>query len=76
MGVFINGLIVFIGLCELILVEIKVLLFGVMVGLVGCYCGLMVKGGFKGVGNVVNEIVVYVFICFFVINVVMIVIGV
>ena len=45
-------------------------------GLVGCYRGLTVKGGPKGVGNAVNETVVYAFICLFVINVIMTAIGV
>ncbi len=75
-GAFINGLTVLTGLRELILAEIKALLFGVMAGLVGCYRGLTVKGGPKGVGNAVNETVVYAFICLFVINVVMTAIGV
>ncbi len=44
-------------------------------GLVGCYRGLTVKGGPKGVGNAVNETVVYAFICLFVINVIMTAIG-
>ena len=45
-------------------------------GLVGCYRGLTVQGGPKGVGNAVNETVVYAFICLFVINVIMTAIGV
>ena len=64
------------GLGELVLAEVKALLFGVMAGLVGCYRGLTVKGGPKGVGNAVNETVVYAFICLFVINVMMTAIGV
>jgi phospholipid/cholesterol/gamma-HCH transport system permease protein len=75
-GAFINGLTVLTGLAELVLSEIKALLFGVVAGLVGCYLGLTVKGGPKGVGNAVNETVVYAFICLFVINVVMTAIGV
>src|SRR6201995_450430 len=75
-GAFINGLTVLTGLRELILAEVKALLFGVMAGMVGCYRGLTVKGGPKGVGNAVNETVVYAFICLFVINVVMTAIGV
>ena len=73
---FINGLTVLTGLRELVLAEVKALLFGVMAGLVGCYRGLTVKGGPKGVGNAVNETVVYAFICLFVINVVMTAVGV
>ena len=75
-GAFINGLTVLTGLRELVLAEVKALLFGVMAGLVGCYRGLTVKGGPKGVGNAVNETVVYAFICLFVINVIMTAIGV
>ena len=75
-GSFINGLTVLTGLPELILAEIKALLFGVVAGLVGCYRGLTVQGGPKGVGNAVNETVVYAFICLFVINVIMTAVGV
>src|SRR5246127_1304427 len=75
-GALINGLTVLTGLGELVLAEVKALLFGVCAGLVGCYRGLTVKGGPKGVGNAVNETVVYAFICLFVINVVMTAIGV
>src|SRR5574338_1228556 len=50
-GAFINGLTVLTGLGELVLAEIKALLFGVVAGLVGCYRGLTVKGGPKGVGT-------------------------
>jgi len=75
-GAFINGLTVLTGLPELILAEIKALLFGLVAGLVGCYRGLTVKGGSKGVGIAVNETVVYAFICLFVINAIMTAIGV
>jgi phospholipid/cholesterol/gamma-HCH transport system permease protein len=67
-GSFINGLTVLTGLAELVVSEVKALLFGVCAGLVGCYLGLTVKGGPKGVGEAVNETVVYAFICLFVIN--------
>jgi phospholipid/cholesterol/gamma-HCH transport system permease protein len=75
-GAFINGLTVLTGLPELLLAEVKALLFGVVAGLVGCYRGLTVKGGAKGVGIAVNETVVYAFICLFVINVIMTAVGV
>ena len=75
-GAFINGLTVLTGLPELMLAEVKALLFGVVAGLVGCYRGLTVQGGPKGVGVAVNETVVYAFICLFVINVIMTAIGV
>ncbi|MGB2920057.1 MAG: ABC transporter permease [Mycobacterium sp.] len=75
-GSFVNGLTLLTGLGELVLAEVKALLFGVCAGLVGCYRGLTVKGGPKGVGEAVNETVVYAFICLFVINVFMTAIGV
>jgi phospholipid/cholesterol/gamma-HCH transport system permease protein len=75
-GAFINGLTILTGLPELVLAEVKALLFGVCAGLVGCYRGLTVKGGPKGVGNAVNETVVYAFVCLFVINVLMTAVGV
>jgi phospholipid/cholesterol/gamma-HCH transport system permease protein len=75
-GAFINGLTVLTGLGELVLAEVKALLFGVVAGLVGCYRGLTVSGGPKGVGTAVNETVVYAFICLFVINVIMTAVGV
>lgn len=75
-GAFISGLTVLTGLPELIISEVKALLFGLCAGLVGCYRGLTVKGGPKGVGNAVNETVVYSFICLFVINVLMTAIGI
>jgi phospholipid/cholesterol/gamma-HCH transport system permease protein len=75
-GAFINGLTILTGLGELVVSEFKALLFGVMAGLVGCYRGLTVKGGPKGVGDAVNETVVYAFVCLFVINVIMTAIGV
>ena len=73
---FVSGLTVLTHLGELVLSEVKALLFGVVAGLVGCYRGLTVKGGPKGVGVAVNETVVYAFICLFVINVIMTAIGV
>ena len=75
-GAFINGLTILTGLGELVISEFKALLFGVMAGLVGCYRGLTVKGGPKGVGEAVNETVIYAFICLFVINVLMTAIGI
>lgn len=75
-GAFINGLTILTGLGELVLAMVKALLFGVFAGLVGCYRGLTVQGGPKGVGVAVNETVVYAFICLFVINVIMTAVGV
>jgi len=75
-GAFINGLTVLTGLPELLLAQVKALMFGLVAGLVGCYQGLTVKGGPKGVGTAVNETVVYSFIGLFVINVIATAVGV
>ena len=75
-GAFINGLTILTGLGELVLAMFKALLFGLLAGLVGCYRGLTVQGGPKGVGIAVNETVVYAFICLFVVNVILTAVGV
>ena len=49
---------------------IKAALFGLAAGLIACYKGISVGGGPPGVGNAVNETVVYTFMALFVINVV------
>ena len=56
--------------------RVKAALFGLFAGLVGCYQGLNVKGGAKGVGDAVNETVVYSFMALFVVNVVVTAVGV
>ncbi|MHA3019217.1 MlaE family ABC transporter permease [Mycobacterium sp. BMJ-28] len=75
-GAFINGLTILTGLGELVLAMFKAVLFGLLAGLVGCYRGLTVQGGPKGVGIAVNETVVYAFICLFVVNVILTAVGV
>jgi phospholipid/cholesterol/gamma-HCH transport system permease protein len=51
-------------------------MFGLIAGLVGCYRGLIVRGGSKGLGTAVNETVVLCFIALFAVNAVMTTIGV
>jgi phospholipid/cholesterol/gamma-HCH transport system permease protein len=48
--------------------EAKALVFGVVAGLMACYKGLTAKGGPKGVGDAVNQTVVFTFMLLFVIN--------
>lgn len=57
-----------VGIPDLIQSECKAIVFGMLAGLVGCYRGLIVKGGPKAVGNAVNETVVYSFMTLFVAN--------
>lgn len=56
---------------DLYLGVLKGLAFGVMGGLVACYKGLNPGGGPQGVGNAVNESVVYSFVLLFIINTVL-----
>jgi phospholipid/cholesterol/gamma-HCH transport system permease protein len=75
-GAFAAGITLLTGTNELIISAVKALLFGLVAGLVACYRGLTVSGGAKGVGNAVNETVVYAFMALFVINVVVTAIGI
>ena len=48
--------------------EAKALVFGLVAGLMACYKGLTAKGGPKGVGDAVNQSVVFTFMLLFAIN--------
>ena len=43
-------------------------MFGLLAGLVACFMGLNVKGGPKGVGDAVNQTVVFSFMLLFFAN--------
>ena len=75
-GAFVAGLTVLTGLPELLIAVIKAGLFGLSASLIACYKGLSVGGGPAGVGNSVNETVVYSFLALFVINVIATAVGV
>ena len=75
-GPFVAGLTVFVGLPEIIVALIKSGLFGLAASLIACYKGIFVEGGPAGVGNAVNETVVFSFVALFVINVVATAVGV
>ncbi len=68
-GAFAAGLTLFTGLPDIILGVVKGALFGVAAALIACYKGMSVRRGPQGVGNAVNETVVYSFVALFVINV-------
>ncbi|MEJ8279427.1 MlaE family ABC transporter permease [Pseudonocardia spirodelae] len=70
-GQFIDSLTLITGSGELIHSQIKATIFGMLGGFVACYRGLNVAGGAKGVGNAVNETVVYTFVLLFPVNVVL-----
>jgi phospholipid/cholesterol/gamma-HCH transport system permease protein len=75
-GAYLSTLTVLTGLPEVVIAMIKAATFGLIAGLVGCYRGLTVHGGSKGLGTAVNETVVLCFIALFAVNVALTTIGV
>lgn len=75
-GAFAAGLTVITGLADVLIALIKATLFGLTAGLIACYKGISVGGGPAGVGNAVNETVVFTFIALFAIDVVATAVGV
>lgn len=69
-GAFASGLTLLVGLPQVIACLLKAALFGLAAGLIGCYKGISVGGGPQGVGDAVNETVVYTFMALFVIDVI------
>lgn len=67
-GPFATSLTLIVGLRIVLFVTLQTLLFGLVAGLVTCYKGSTVSGGPQGVGNAVNETVIYVFMALFVID--------
>jgi phospholipid/cholesterol/gamma-HCH transport system permease protein len=67
-GAYAASLTLLIGLPDAIIAVIKATMFGLAAGLIACYKGFTVGGGPQGVGNAVNETVVYTFMALFVIN--------
>ena len=75
-GAYVSTLTLITGLPEVVLSIVKSAVFGLIAGLVGCYRGLTVRGGPKGVGIAVNETLVLCIIALFAVNVVLTSIGV
>jgi phospholipid/cholesterol/gamma-HCH transport system permease protein len=67
-GAFVASLTLLTGLTDVLVSLLKAGLFGLAASLIGCYKGISVGGGPAGVGNAVNETVVYSFVALFVIN--------
>ncbi|KAA9163698.1 ABC transporter permease [Amycolatopsis acidicola] len=67
-GQFVANLPLLVGLSDVVVGVVKVVVFGLAAGLVGCYRGLTVGAGAKGVGEAVNETVVLVVTILFVVN--------
>jgi phospholipid/cholesterol/gamma-HCH transport system permease protein len=69
-GAFVAGMTSLTRLPDIIIALIKAALFGLAAGLIACYKGISVGGGPAGVGNAVNETVVYTFVALFAINII------
>jgi phospholipid/cholesterol/gamma-HCH transport system permease protein len=75
-GAWASSLTLLIGLKDVIIAMIKATLFGLSASLIACYKGITVGGGPQGVGNAVNETVIFAFMALFAINVLLTAIGV
>jgi phospholipid/cholesterol/gamma-HCH transport system permease protein len=75
-GAYVAGMTVLTGLPDMLLAIIKAALFGLAAALIACYKGISVGGGPAGVGNAVNETVVYTFVALFAINIIATAVGV
>lgn len=75
-GAFVSGMTVVTGLGDVVVSLVKSLLFGLGAGLIACYKGISVGGGPAGVGNAVNETVVFSFMVLFTVNIIVTAIGV
>src|SRR3981189_1433342 len=69
-GAFAAALTLLVGAPQVITALIKAALFGLAASLIACYKGISVGGGPQGVGNAVNETVVYTFVALFAINII------
>jgi phospholipid/cholesterol/gamma-HCH transport system permease protein len=58
-GLFVQNLTLLTSLSDFMVSILKTAVFGVAAGLVACYLGLHVKGGPKGVGDAVNQTVIF-----------------
>jgi phospholipid/cholesterol/gamma-HCH transport system permease protein len=67
-GLYLADLTLLVGLSDFIASEAKAAIFGMLAGLTACYLGLNAKGGPKGVGDAVNQTVVFAFMLLFAAN--------
>lgn len=75
-GPYAAGMTVLTRLPDMVLALVKAALFGMAAGLIACYKGTSVGGGPAGVGNAVNETVVFSFVALFTINIIATAVGV
>lgn len=70
-GQYIDSLKLLVGPEDLVHGEIRAVVFGVVGALIGCFRGMNCNAGPRGVGNAVNETVVYTFLALFPINIIL-----
>jgi phospholipid/cholesterol/gamma-HCH transport system permease protein len=75
-GAFVAGMTLLTGLPEIVISLCKAALFGMAASMIACYKGMSVGGGPAGVGNAVNETVVFSFMALYLINVIVTAVGV
>ena len=68
-GQFIDSMTLLVGFPDLVHGELRAVVFGVVGAFIGCYRGMTAGGGPQGVGNAVNETVVFTFMALFPINI-------
>lgn len=68
-GQYVDSLDLLVGFDDLIHGEIRAIAFGIVGALIGCYRGMTCGAGPRGVGNAVNETVVYTFLALFPLNI-------
>jgi phospholipid/cholesterol/gamma-HCH transport system permease protein len=69
-GAFASSLTLLTNFSTVLVSFLKASVFGVLAGLIACYKGLTAGGGPQGVGNAVNETVVYTFIALLIANII------
>jgi phospholipid/cholesterol/gamma-HCH transport system permease protein len=74
-GAWAASLTLLLKTADVVIAFLKATLFGLVAGTIACYKGVTVGGGPQGVGNAVNETVVYTFMALFVINIVLVAVG-
>ena len=67
-GQYITSISILTGMSDFMISELKAAVFGMLAGLVACHLGLGARGGPKGVGDAVNQTVVFSFLLLFLAN--------
>ncbi|BDB44333.1 MULTISPECIES: MlaE family ABC transporter permease [Mycobacterium] len=69
-GAFASSLTLLTNATVVLVSFIKASVFGMLAGLIACYKGITAGGGPQGVGNAVNETVVYTFMALLIVNII------